>query len=80
MPPDGQVIDTVTPRHGNSTVNDCNKRAEPVWNPEAHPGAWRSVWAYSAKRARRDQKRWSPRKPGREPSSTAQNRPRPPGS
>ncbi|MFN8088615.1 MAG: IS1634 family transposase [Mycobacterium sp.] len=53
---DGQVIDTVTPRHGNSTVNDCNKRAEPVWNPEAHPGAWRSVWAYSAKRARRDQK------------------------
>ncbi|PQP53749.1 IS1634 family transposase, partial [Mycolicibacterium austroafricanum] len=26
---DGQIIDTVTPRHGNSTVNDCNKRAEP---------------------------------------------------
>jgi len=53
---DGQIIDTVTPRHGNSTVNDCNKRAEPVWDPEAHPGAWRAVWAYSAKRARRDQK------------------------
>ncbi len=53
---DGQIIDTVTPRHANSTVNDCNKRAEPVWDPEAHPGAWRAVWAYSAKRARRDQK------------------------
>ncbi len=53
---DGQIIDTVTPRHGNNTVNDCNKRAEPVWDPEAHPGAWRAVWAYSAKRARRDQK------------------------
>jgi hypothetical protein len=53
---DGQIIDTVTPRHGNSTVNDCNKRAEPVWDPEAHSGAWRAVWAYSAKRARRDQK------------------------
>ena len=53
---DGQIIDTVTPRHANRTVNDCSKRAEPVWNPEAHPGAWRAVWAYSAKRARRDQK------------------------
>lgn len=53
---DGQIIDTVTPRHANSIVNDCNKRAEPVWDPEAHPGAWRAVWAYSANRARRDQK------------------------
>ncbi|WP_204801013.1 IS1634 family transposase [Mycobacterium riyadhense] len=53
---DGQIIDTVTPRHGNNKVNDCNKRAEPVWDPEAHPRAWRAVWAYSAKRARRDQK------------------------
>ncbi|GAB3001013.1 IS1634 family transposase [Mycobacterium bourgelatii] len=53
---DGQIIDTVTPRHGNNKVNDCNKRAEPVWNPQAHPGAWRALWAYSAKRARRDQR------------------------
>jgi hypothetical protein len=53
---DGQIIDTVTPRHGNTTVNDTNKRAEPIWNPEDHPGAWRAIWAYSAKRARRDQK------------------------
>jgi transposase len=53
---DGQIIDTVTPRHANSTVNDLAHRAEPVWTPEDHQGAWRAIWAYSAKRARRDQK------------------------
>ena len=53
---DGQIIDTVTPRHGNTKVNNTALRTEPVWNPEAHPGAWRAIWAYSAKRARRDQK------------------------
>ena len=53
---DGQIIDTVTPRHGNTKVNNSALRAEPVWNPEDHPGAWRAIWAYSAKRARRDQK------------------------
>jgi hypothetical protein len=53
---DGQIIDTVTPRHAKSKVNDIAHRAEPVWNPEDQPAAWRAVWAYSAKRARRDQK------------------------
>jgi hypothetical protein len=53
---DGQIIDTVTPRHGNTRVNDTKLRAEPVWDPEQHPGAWRAIWSYSAKRARRDQK------------------------
>jgi hypothetical protein len=53
---DGQIIDTVTPRHAKTVVNDANKRAEPVWNPSTHAGAWRAIWAYSAKRARRDQK------------------------
>jgi hypothetical protein len=53
---DGQIIDTVTPRHANSIVNDVSHRAEPVWNPDDHSGAWRAIWAYSAKRARRDQK------------------------
>lgn len=53
---DGQIIDTVTPRHAKTVVNDATKRAEPVWNAEAHAAAWRAVWAYSAKRARRDQK------------------------
>jgi hypothetical protein len=53
---DGQIIDTVTPRHANSIVNDIAHRAEPVWNPDDHQGAWRAIWAYSAKRARRDQK------------------------
>lgn len=52
---DGQIIDTVTPRHGNTIVNDRALRAEPVWDPQAHPGAWRAVWQYSARRARRDQ-------------------------
>ncbi|WP_136246175.1 IS1634 family transposase [Mycobacterium intracellulare] len=53
---DSQIIDTVTPRHGNTKVNNTALRAEPVWNPDDHPGAWRAIWAYSAKRARRDQK------------------------
>lgn len=53
---DGQIIDTVTPRHANTKVNDTTKRAEPVWNADEHGGAWRAIWAYSAKRARRDQK------------------------
>jgi hypothetical protein len=53
---DGQVVDTVTPKHGNNKVNDLALRAEPVWDPETHTGAWRAIWAYSAKRARRDQK------------------------
>jgi hypothetical protein len=53
---DGQIIDTVTPRHANSTVNDPAHRGEPVWNPDDHDDAWRAIWAYSAKRARRDQK------------------------
>jgi transposase len=53
---DGQIIDTVTPRHGNTKVNDTKLRAEPVWDPDQHPGAWRAIWSYSAKRARRDQK------------------------
>ncbi len=53
---DGQIIDTVTPRHANSIVNDIAHRGEPVWNPDEQSGAWRAIWTYSAKRARRDQK------------------------
>lgn len=52
---DGQIIDTVTPKHGrNTTDNDTTKRAEPVWNPDRHPGSWRAVWAFSRKRWVRD--------------------------
>jgi hypothetical protein len=47
----GQLIDTVTPKHGNTKVNNTALRAEPVWDPQAHPGAWRAIWSYSAKRA-----------------------------
>ncbi len=53
---DGQIIDTVTPRSGRKSENDTNVRAEPIWDPAEHPGSWRAVWAYSAKRAARDTK------------------------
>ena len=53
---DGQVIDTITPRTGHKIDNDPMVKAEPVWSPEAHPGSWRAVWAYSTKRAVRDNK------------------------
>jgi hypothetical protein len=51
---DGQVIDTVTPRKGRNRDNDAALKAEPVWDRKQHPGSWRAVWAYSAKRAARD--------------------------
>jgi hypothetical protein len=51
---DGQIIDTVTPRHSRSRVNNIKLRAEPVWDPTEHSNAWRAVWQYSNKRARRD--------------------------
>jgi len=53
---DGQVIDTITPRTGHRAENDPRLKAEPVWNPKTHPGSWRAVWAYSTKRAVRDNK------------------------
>lgn len=56
---DGQVIDTITPktgRGGKEPENSPALRAEPVWDPVAHPGSWRAVWAYSAKRAARDRR------------------------
>lgn len=51
---DGQVIDTITPRHGNTKTRDTTRRAEPVWDQQQHGGAWRAIWAYSRKRAVRD--------------------------
>ncbi|OMH22915.1 IS1634 family transposase, partial [Tersicoccus phoenicis] len=51
---DGQVIDTITPRHARTGGRDRARRAEPVWDPVTHPGHWRAVWAYSRKRATRD--------------------------
>jgi hypothetical protein len=55
---DGQVIDTITPRHGSKidAASNPKVKAEPVWNPDEHPGSWRAVWAYSTKRAVRDNK------------------------
>src|SRR5699024_6415481 len=51
---DGQLIDTIPPRHGNTKTESKRRRREPVWDPEEHPGHWRAVWAYSRKRATRD--------------------------
>lgn len=53
---DGQIIDTITPRTGHKFENDPRLRAEPVWDPGRHPGSWRAVWAFSKKRASRDNK------------------------
>jgi hypothetical protein len=50
---DGQIIDTVTPRRSGVVVNDVARRAEPVWD-STDEAAWRAVWAYSKKRAVRD--------------------------
>jgi hypothetical protein len=53
---DGQVIDTITPKTARVLENDPHLKKEPVWDPEQHPGSWRAVWAYSAKRSARDGK------------------------
>lgn len=55
---DGQIIDTLTPRDRRSGTceNSTKVKAEPVWDPERHPGSWRAVWAYSTKRAVRDRR------------------------
>ncbi|TQN45248.1 DDE family transposase [Humibacillus xanthopallidus] len=53
---DGQLIDTITSKTGHKSENNPRLRAEPVWDPTAHSGSWRAVWAYSQKRAVRDGK------------------------
>ena len=55
---DGQIIDTLTPRdrRAGRSENSSKVKAEPVWDPDTHPGSWRAVWAYSTKRAVRDRR------------------------
>lgn len=55
---DGQIIDTITPRTGyhKDAASDPKRKAEPIWDPDAHLGSWRAVWAYSTKRSVRDSK------------------------
>lgn len=56
---DGQVIDTITPkdqRGVTSNASDPKVKAEPAWDRQPHPRSWRAVWAYSTKRAVRDNK------------------------
>ena len=51
---DAQLIDTITPKNRKVIENDSMLKKEPVWDPAQHPGSWRAVWAYSTKRAVRD--------------------------
>jgi hypothetical protein len=51
---DGQIIDTVTPRHARSVVNTVTTLAEPVWDPAGHPTSWRAICQCTRKRAVRD--------------------------
>lgn len=51
---DAQLIDTITPKNRKVIENDTKHKLEPVWDPEQHPASWRAVWAYSQKRAVRD--------------------------
>ena len=56
---DGQIIDTITPRDQRGTAvktSDPMLRTEPFWDPAVHAKSWRAVWAYSTKRAVRDNK------------------------
>ena len=56
---DGQIIDTITPRDQRGTAvkaSDPKVKSEPVWDPAVHEKSWRAVWAYSTKRAVRDNK------------------------
>lgn len=53
---EGQIIDTITPKTARIVENDPNLKAEPVWDPAVHADSWRAVWAYSTKRAVRDNK------------------------
>ena len=49
-----QIIDTITPKNRKVIENDAMLKTEPLWEPEKHPASWRAVWAYSTKRAVRD--------------------------
>lgn len=51
-----QIIDTITPKSRKVIENDAMLKTEPLWEPEKHPASWRAVWAYSTKRAVRDNK------------------------
>jgi len=51
---DGQIVDTVTPKRGKNTDNDCTQLGEPVWEQERYPSSWRAIWQYSAKRFAHD--------------------------
>jgi hypothetical protein len=55
----------------NNKINDLALRAEPIWDPETHTGAWRAVGTYSAEWSRRDQKTLAAQEARARRSSTA---------
>lgn len=48
-------VGSSTERRVDPQRDRTNRRAEPVWGPEAFPHAWRAVWQYRCKRAMRDE-------------------------
>ena len=76
---DGQIIDTITPKNRRTHRERPQAQAEPVWDPEQHPGSWRAVWAYSTQASgagQQDPDRCRRTGPGR--SSPVRRPPRPP--
>lgn len=50
---DGQIIDTITTRRASRREGPLPPQVQ-GWDPQTHPGCWRAIWAYSTKRAVRD--------------------------
>ena len=68
---DGQIIDTVTPRHARSKVTDTAHRAEPVWNPRPTPQRGGRSGPTRPNVPAATRKPSTPRRPGHGRSSTA---------
>jgi hypothetical protein len=78
---DKQIIDTVTPRHGNTRVNNTALRAEPVLEPRHSSRSMAGdLGMLSQTSTTRPQDTGRPRKPAPEPSSPARRRSNQPGS
>ena len=67
---DGQIIDTVTPRHGNTIVNDTNNVPNPSGTPSSIPGHGGRSGPTRPNGPAVTRRLWPPKKPAPEPSST----------
>lgn len=52
---DGQIIDTLTPKHASAELNNPSRKTEQVWD-ETMSDTWRAVWQYTRRRYVRDMK------------------------